>query len=94
MSHDVWQWQIHIKGHVQGVGFRAAVAKQAVEYSIVGYVKNCSDGAVDICAQARESDLELFLKAIRERPGRGTIEQIHVERKRPQPRFSSFEVKD
>lgn len=37
-------WHIHIKGQVQGVGFRPAVYRLACEYGLKGWVSNMPDG--------------------------------------------------
>lgn len=40
-----------VKGHVQGVGFREFVKQLADQYQLRGYVKNLSDGTVEVLLQ-------------------------------------------
>jgi acylphosphatase len=93
MSVKSCEWQIRIEGRVQGVGFRAATRKQATLYQITGYVRNCSDGSVEICAQGKEKDLDAFLEGIRTRSGVGSIKECRVDRHHPKERYSSFEIR-
>lgn len=44
MDSNIKTWHIHIKGLVQGVGYRPLVHKLALEYGLFGFVKNGTDG--------------------------------------------------
>lgn len=59
--------QIHIKGIVQGVGFRPFVYTAAKEYHISGWVKNSSAG-VEIVASGSSSNLDSFIRQIKQNP--------------------------
>ena len=52
------------KGHVQGVGFRYTVCQFANKYSILGWVKNLSDGAVEMLAQGTQKDIDECCRSI------------------------------
>lgn len=54
-----------IFGRVQGVYYRKAVAQAAMKKQIRGYVKNLSDGTVEVVAELIEEDLEDFLTLLR-----------------------------
>jgi len=57
---------VYYSGRVQGVGFRFTAERIALDMrSIFGWVKNISDGRVEIVAEADEEDLEIFLNDIR-----------------------------
>ena len=58
--------RIHIlySGRVQGVGFRFTAENIAIELGIQGWVKNLSDGRVEIMAQGEEEVLKDFLKRL------------------------------
>jgi hydrogenase maturation protein HypF len=57
---------IHIKGLVQGVGFRPFVYRLALENHISGWVENGNDG-VRIHAEGSETDLNRFLVLLSEK---------------------------
>ncbi len=56
-------YHIHIKGIVQGVGFRPFVYQLAVQKQLTGWVNNTTDG-VHIEINADENAAQLFLKEI------------------------------
>ncbi len=60
--------QVHIYyiGRVQGIGFRFTAKDIANNLGVSGWVKNLSDGRVEIVAQAEEETLQEFLAKIRE----------------------------
>jgi acylphosphatase len=83
---------LFVSGEVQGVGFRSAVRKQAALHQIRGYVRNLSDGRVEICAQGKEEQIDAFIRGIETKPGLGSISNIEkIIRPAGQP-FSSFEI--
>ncbi len=51
-------------GKVQGVGFRFTAQDLANELGVAGWVKNLSNGRVEIKAEAEEAILKDFLKKI------------------------------
>jgi acylphosphatase len=53
-----------VGGRVQGVFYRATVARYARELQITGYAKNLPDGRVEVLAYGSEAALEELLKRI------------------------------
>lgn len=58
--------QLHIiyTGRVQGVGFRYTVLEIARDVQVTGWVKNMSNGGVELVAEASEEVLKDFLLRI------------------------------
>ena len=54
-----------IKGRVQGVGFRWFVQREAAEIGLRGWVRNTTDGHVEIVAAGVEEDLNELKVAVR-----------------------------
>ena len=54
---------IHIRifGRVQGVGFRAWAQRQAEDLELSGWVRNRSDGSVEILAEGSDEQMNFFL---------------------------------
>jgi len=53
-------------GHVQGVGFRYSVRRLALEFEVIGSVRNLDDGRVELIAEGDRPELEAFLQAVRD----------------------------
>ena len=55
--------RIHIiyTGTVQGIGFRFAAERLAASLNLTGWVKNLSDGNVEVVAEGEEADLGSFI---------------------------------
>ena len=63
--------KIIFSGRVQGVGFRYAVCRAAESFAVAGYVRNLSDGCVEVVAEGVEQELVDFFHRIKdERVGR------------------------
>ncbi len=54
-----------IFGRVQGVYYRKSVAQAVMRMQIRGYIKNMSDGTVEVVAELIEEELEDFLAVLR-----------------------------
>jgi len=57
----------HFSGHVQGVGFRYTAQGIAEHYNVSGYVRNMSDGRVELVVEGADDEMDRFLGAVRER---------------------------
>jgi acylphosphatase len=45
------RWRMTVRGRVQGVGYRAACHRRAIELGLGGWVRNRSDAAVELEAE-------------------------------------------
>ena len=45
------RWQLTVRGRVQGVGYRAACCQKARELDLNGWVRNQTDGSVEVQAE-------------------------------------------
>ena len=64
----VQRWAITVHGRVQGVGFRYFTAHAARRLELSGWVRNCSDGSVEMEVQGPPETLEVFRNEINEGP--------------------------
>src|SRR5690606_39226851 len=55
------------RGHVQGVGFRATTQRLAEGFDIAGFVRNLTDGSVELVAEGKDTEVKAFLEAVRDR---------------------------
>jgi acylphosphatase len=82
---------VHYSGDVQGVGFRATAAALARDYPVTGWVRNLSDGRVQLLAEGPEESVRAFLDAIRSR-FRGNIEDEQAEWRDFSGRYTRFDI--
>lgn len=66
--------QLVVRGRVQGVGFRWFVQEEARALDLAGWVRNASDGSVEVAAEGETS----ALRRLRDALGRGP-RGAHVE---------------
>lgn len=83
--------RIKISGIVQGVFFRQFVKENADRLRIRGFVRNLSDGKVEIVAEGRDENVNEFLELCSKGPIHATIKDINVEEIRHQG-FENFKI--
>ena len=66
--------QVH--GYVQGVGFRAFVAREARRLGLSGWVANRSDGAVEVVVDGERGRLEDLLSILRHGPSEAEVQRV------------------
>jgi acylphosphatase len=76
-------YKIHIRGYVQGVGFRWSALREARILSITGFVRNLPDGSVYIEAEGFPHQLRAFLEWCRKGPASGFVESVETESSLP-----------
>lgn len=86
------QYHIHVRGLVQGVGFRPCVYRLATEMGLRGYVDNSNDGVL-IVLQSTCIQKEKFLKAlIKSAPAVASIEHIETVQHRVSKEYEGFYI--
>lgn len=70
--------RVAVHGWVQGVGYRDFVSREAVRHRLKGYVRNSSDGSVEIEAEGPQDELQRFLDLIREGPPMAEVRSVEV----------------
>ncbi len=53
---------IIVTGRVQGVGFRYHAMNLAMEYHLTGWVRNMSNGGVEMEVQGTQEQVEMFVR--------------------------------
>lgn len=84
---------VHViySGNVQGVGFRFTARSVAAKYAITGFVRNLTDGDVELLAEGDRSDLERFLEELSDDMA-GYISDRHVSWGAARGVYSSFGI--
>ncbi|MBI4358958.1 MAG: acylphosphatase [Candidatus Omnitrophica bacterium] len=87
--------QIHllISGFVQGVFFRASVAQSARALKLSGFVRNLSNGSVELVAEGQEEALRTIAEWCRRGPPGAQVKDVHEEWGDAEGRFEGFQIR-
>jgi acylphosphatase len=67
---------VRVTGRVQGVGFRWFVRERADALGLAGWVKNRSDGSVELLVSGDVNAAEQFLAAVRRGPPHARVDAV------------------
>jgi acylphosphatase len=84
--------QLHIKGKVQGVFYRASAKKMAVEIGITGWVSNKANGDVELLATGTPMQLQKFIAWCRQGPAGAVVNEL-IETEQEEMVFDSFSIR-
>ncbi|MDD5182000.1 MAG: acylphosphatase [Candidatus Nanoarchaeia archaeon] len=82
-----------VSGKVQKVFFRDYTVESAKETNILGWVKNLSDGRVEIVAEGSPVNLIKFVALIKKGPKEAKVDEIEMEEEAETGKFRVFEQK-
>lgn len=83
---------VRVDGRVQGVYYRASAAEQAQSLGLHGYVRNTSDGRVEVRARGTRSRVESLIAWCRKGPPAAKVTDVEVTWEAPDQRLNSFVV--
>jgi acylphosphatase len=69
-----------VSGRVQGVGFRSFINSKAKELKLNGYVKNLSNGDVEIQISGENKNVEKMLEIIKKGSPWSHVEKVNIEK--------------
>ena len=81
-----------VRGRVQGVGFRWFVEREAHLLGISGWVRNNTDGSVEIHAQGSRDQLSGLRSRLREGPRAARVDLVEESEAQPTAGLSSFRI--
>ncbi|HTI13829.1 MAG TPA: acylphosphatase [Dictyobacter sp.] len=82
-----------VSGQVQGVGFRYFVVHAAQPLGIHGYVRNMSDGTVEVLAQGNRAALEQLLVRLRQGPPAAQVQAVQTTWREQTEHISGFHMR-
>ena len=72
-----------VRGRVQGVGFRYSAIREAHRLLINGWVRNASNGDVEVWAEGPPEKLNSFLEWLKRGPQFSRVDTVDKEDKEP-----------
>ena len=81
-----------ISGRVQGVFFRAETESQALRLHLKGWVRNMSDGRVEIIIEGDEGDVQRMIAWCHKGPRLAKVEGVDYYEEPFQDGFDDFEI--
>ncbi len=81
-----------ISGEVQGVGYRFFAQRAAARHQVVGYVRNCPDGTVEVLAEGAANSIEGFKHDLAAGPQWSIVDQVEEISLEPTGRYSAFRI--
>ena len=82
-----------VVGYVQGVGFRYFVVEKSQRLGLRGYVRNRTDGDVEVVAQGTRPALENLLVLLRQGPSAAEVYEVHTNWGQPTTHISGFHIR-
>ena len=68
--------RVLVSGRVQQVGYRDYMVREAKKLGVTGWVRNLSDGRVEMLADGDQAALDAFLAVCREGPRLARVEDV------------------
>ena len=72
------QVHVFVRGRVQGVYFRASTQREARRLGLTGWVRNRTDGGVEILAEGEEESLKDLIAWANRGPSAARVERVDV----------------
>jgi acylphosphatase len=84
-----------VSGRVQGVSFRAFTYESATDLKLTGWVRNLTDGRVEIVAQGPEKTISQLLEKVKKGPAAAHVEGVKEGRLDEKEKLADhFEIRD
>ena len=93
MAAEKKQIRAVVRGRVQGVYFRQNTLRVAHDIGVTGWVRNVSDGTVEVVAVGEAGQLEKLLVFLRKGPSGAFVAEVEVEWSAPSEIFPDFRVR-
>ncbi|MGB8225321.1 MAG: acylphosphatase [Sedimentisphaerales bacterium] len=76
-------------GRVQGVGFRFTAREVAHRYELTGFVRNTTDGKVELLLQGDQQDIDNCIDDLQQT---FSVRDVQIEHAQFDPSYESFEI--
>ncbi|HRQ90655.1 MAG TPA: acylphosphatase [Bacteroidia bacterium] len=86
--------QYFFAGRVQGVGFRYSTKQLAKGFDVLGWVRNCDDGRVELQVMGDEGEIEDFIEELHNSPIGRHIQEQNERSIPPLEGVTGFTIRD
>ena len=95
MMNETNHFRLHalVEGHVQGVGFRYFVLKNARSLGLTGWVRNTYSLQVEVLAEGPRPTLEKLQALLRQGPPSSVVTKLKADWLEATGEFSDFTVR-
>lgn len=90
---EVVQLHAVVEGRVQGVGFRYFVRQRAAALPLTGWVRNLSDGRVELLAEGPRAELEKLLGSVQRGPTGSLVTHVVADWRPASKGYSDFAIR-
>ena len=84
--------KILVIGNVQGVSYRAAARKTAMQLQLNGWVKNNKNGSVEMEVHGDDSKIESMMQWCNKGPALAKVEKLQVENIPFNDTYKTFDI--
>ena len=92
MATDVQTRKFVVRGRVQGVGFRWFVEREARTLGISGWVRNNSDGSVEVLASGTQEQLFGLRSRLQQGPRAARVDNVEEAEAKPIAGLNTFRI--
>lgn len=92
-ENDIQELHAHVRGRVQGVGFRYYVVQKALALGLRGYARNEYDGSLEVLAQGPRPTLERLQSLLWKGPSAAQVSEVQTTWRQPTEHLSGFHVR-
>ncbi len=86
--------RLHAKvfGRVQGVNFRFYTRLRAAQIGVTGWVRNRTDGSVEVVAEGTPQKLEKLIQFLNEGPESAAVSRVEMDWLAATDEFADFQI--
>jgi len=92
MTSDLQAKRFRVRGRVQGVGFRWFVEREARLLGIAGWVRNNSDGSVEVLAMGTRDQLFGLRSRLQQGPRAARVDDVTEAEANPVAGLNTFRI--
>ena len=92
MQNDLKRIGVRIEGQVQGVGFRWFVLREAERLGLHGWVRNATDGSVEVRAEGAAAAIQSFAQRLAQGPAAAHVTRVSQLPQSSEPLPARFEI--